>query len=157
TAADLHEAVLALGRERPEALVGIAVLVVLLGALAMAGPIKMVARMAAVRAVFGVVPPRGVVRPFTRSLGRRRMGSILLATLGTVSFLASIFVLFLAVQEKAAWQEVLRFGTVAVVALGIGALGLGRVVTTKPPEEWEAATAGPRSTNGFEILTSALV
>jgi hypothetical protein len=158
TAAAVRQAVLDLAGQRPVLLAGIATLAVLAGAVGLARPAKMAARMTAVRLVYqGRLP----LRVAWSSAGKTRwqgFGSVLLFSAGTGLFLVALFLLPLAFEGTAGWHEVALSGGPSLLLLGAGALGLGRVaVELTRPGEAPAGLVETVAGNGGETLASAAV
>ncbi|HEV3080586.1 MAG TPA: zinc-ribbon domain-containing protein, partial [Gemmataceae bacterium] len=156
TAENLREAVRTLAEQRPGTLLGIAAGVVLLGALGLGRWLKMVARMAAVAAVFGGRITLKPVWPFagrTRGLG---VASVLVAAAGIELLLVAGFLAPLAFQGTGTWVEVAILGGLAVGLLGLGALGLGAVaVEGQRREGTRPGAAEIYLGNGLETAASA--
>src|SRR5262249_19216794 len=143
TAENVRQNLLDLAGQRPGLLAGIALAVLLLGAVVFARPAKVAARIAAVWLVF----ERRLSLPAAWSAaGRPRwqgLGGVLLVTAGAQSFLAALFLLPLAIAGTAAWQELGLLVGLSLVLLGAGALGLGRVaVEGTGQREGQAGTVG---------------
>jgi hypothetical protein len=157
TAANLREAIRTLAEQRPGILFGIAVGVVLLGALGLGRWLKIAARMAAVHAVYGGGMTLKPVWPFasrTRGLG---VGSVLLAAAGIELLLVAGFLAPPAFQGSDSWEEAATLGGLGVGLLGLGALGLGAVaVEGQRREGARLGAAGIYLGNGLETGASAV-
>jgi hypothetical protein len=154
----LRQAVGELAEQNPAALTGLAAAVVLLGALGLGRIVKRVARLAAIRAVFGSAPSLGALRSFVQRSRGRGIVSVLLVTAGVQLALAAVFLGFLAAGETTPWDEVVIPAVLAAVLTGLGAFGLGAVaVEDDPTEEYRKGTVANLLGNVVETLTSAVV
>jgi hypothetical protein len=136
TVESVREAVLQLADEHPEQLGLIALVVVVLGALILARPIKMVVRIAAINALYEGKIPLRAARTFARESGNRGLASALVLTAGIDLLLIVGLLVPLVWSGTCSWDEAALPGALGILLLGLGALGLGAVgVEGKPPDE----------------------
>jgi hypothetical protein len=157
TLESLREAVVDLGEQRPGMLATLAAGVVLLGALGLGRPMKMIARLTAVNAVFGNNLPLRAVWHFARRVRSQGIVAVVLATAGMDLLVVTGLLLLLAFQGACPWREVLMVGGSAVGLLGLGAFGLGAVAVEATREEKRLGALGAFFGNGLETLASAAV
>jgi hypothetical protein len=153
--ASVRAAVLELAEEQPEALFGIALGAIIVTALGLARPLKVGARRAAVRQVYGRPVP---VRTAWHVVGQTRrwgIGSVLLMAAGVELFLAALGLLVLAVQGACPWQEPAGLGGWALGLLALGAFGLAAVAVEDPQAEPRGGPLGCFLGNGAATLASA--
>jgi hypothetical protein len=98
--------------------------VIVLGSLWLGRPVKVAARRAAVRAVFGQSVNATAAHAFVRRTGSGGWGGVLLLTVGTLAYLTALWALVVAVQARTDWREPVLFLGVAVPLYGLGALAL---------------------------------
>jgi hypothetical protein len=152
----LRQAVWTLAEQRPVWLGALATGTVLLGALGLGRCLKTVARMSAVAVVFQRNLPLRAARAFTaRTRGEGIIG-ILFGTLGVELFLITLALAPQVLQGTCPWEEEAAIVGLALAALAIGVLGLGRVAVegNRLPEDARRGL-GVYLANGPETALSA--
>src|SRR5262249_53757357 len=142
--------------QKPGALAGIAVAVVVLGAGLVGGPLKAAARMAAVQAVHQQQLSMRTAFAFPRAARGWDLGGLLPAAAGGGPYVLGGLLVPVAWHGTCGWEEVLALGGAAAACLGVGALGLGALAVEGPPrEEPPPAVPGTYLANGSQTLASA--
>jgi hypothetical protein len=155
--ASLREAVLRQAGQSPGLLAGIAAAILVLGAVVLGGPLKLVARMAAVQAVHQQELPLRAALAFPRRTRGRQLASAVLAAGGVELYVLAGLLVPLAWDGTCGWEEVFTLGGAAAVGLGVGALGLGALAVEDPPRQEPAPGVLSTSlSNGSATLASAV-
>lgn len=158
TAVGLHDLVVELAQQRPVSLAVIFFTVVVLAAVGLSRPLRMITRAVAVRAVyeqeFSLI---GQTLPFAQRSGNQGLVSVWLLTAAGVLYLAGLPLGLLVVRDSSHWPELACLWGAALLLGAVGALGLGAVaVDGRRLEEKATSPLGNYVANGAELLGSAL-
>lgn len=158
TPAGQRELVLQLAQQRPLVLVLLFLGVVILSAVVMSRPMRMIARMVAVRVVYQQeISLSRQALPFALRTAHQGLVSVLLLSAATVLYLTGFLLAFLVWADPEQWPEMACLAG-AVLLLGtLGALGLGAVAV----DGWRLEVNGSAPwrqylANRGELLVSAL-